>query len=40
MHDQLEAAPTTAAGVSGAGWMLVLSGLKTALETGAPLVDD
>lgn len=39
MHDQLESAPKTAAGVSGAGWMLVLSGLKTVLETGAPLVD-
>jgi hypothetical protein len=36
-HDQLEAAPKTAASVSGAGWMHVLSGLKTLLETGEPL---
>jgi uncharacterized protein YndB with AHSA1/START domain len=35
-HDQLEASPKTAAGVAG-GWMFVLSGLKTLLETGAPL---
>jgi hypothetical protein len=36
-HDQLEGAPRTAASVSGAGWMMVLSGLKTLLETGKPL---
>jgi hypothetical protein len=36
-HDQLEGAPKTAASVSGPGWMLVLSGLKTLLETGHPL---
>ena len=36
-HDQLEGAPKTAASVSGAGWMMVLSGLKTLLETGDPL---
>jgi uncharacterized protein YndB with AHSA1/START domain len=36
-HDQLEGAPKTAASVSGAGWMMVLSGLKTLLETGEPL---
>ena len=36
VHDQLEGAPKTAAGVAG-GWMRVLSGLKTLLETGAPL---
>jgi uncharacterized protein YndB with AHSA1/START domain len=36
VHDQLEASPKTAASVSG-GWMLVLSGLKTLLETGKPL---
>jgi len=36
-HDRLEGAPKTARGVSGAGWMGVLSGLKTLLETGAPL---
>jgi uncharacterized protein YndB with AHSA1/START domain len=37
VHDQLEGAPKTAAGVAGPGWMLVLSGLKTLLETGEPL---
>jgi uncharacterized protein YndB with AHSA1/START domain len=37
VHDQLEEAPKTAAAVSG-GWMFVLSGLKTLLETGEPLV--
>ena len=37
VHDQLEGAPKTAASVSGAGWMMVLSGLKTLLETGEPL---
>jgi uncharacterized protein YndB with AHSA1/START domain len=37
VHDQLEGAPKTAAGVAGAGWMRVLSGLKTLLETGEPL---
>lgn len=36
-HDQLEAAPKTARSVSGPGWMMVLSGLKTLLETGQPL---
>ncbi len=36
-HDQLEGAPKTAESVSGAGWMMVLSGLKTLLETGTPL---
>jgi uncharacterized protein YndB with AHSA1/START domain len=36
-HDQLEGAPLTAASVSGPGWMFVLSGLKTLLETGEPL---
>jgi uncharacterized protein YndB with AHSA1/START domain len=35
-HDQLEGAPKTAASVAG-GWMWVLSGLKTLLETGKPL---
>jgi uncharacterized protein YndB with AHSA1/START domain len=39
VHDQLEGAPKTAANVSGAGWMSVLSGLKTLLETGKPLID-
>jgi uncharacterized protein YndB with AHSA1/START domain len=37
VHDQLEGAPKTAQGVSGTGWMIVLSGLKTLLETGKPL---
>jgi uncharacterized protein YndB with AHSA1/START domain len=37
VHDRLEAAPRTAEMVSGAGWMFVLSGLKTLLETGEPL---
>ena len=37
VHDQLEASPKTAVSVSGIGWMLVLSGLKTLLETGKPL---
>ncbi|HZP90051.1 MAG TPA: SRPBCC family protein [Actinomycetota bacterium] len=36
VHDRLEGAPKTAASVSG-GWMLVISGLKTLLETGEPL---
>jgi uncharacterized protein YndB with AHSA1/START domain len=35
-HDQLEGSPKTAASVSG-GWMLIVSGLKTLLETGEPL---
>lgn len=34
VHDQLEGAPTTASKVEGAGWMFVLSGLKSVLETG------
>ena len=37
VHDELERAPQTAASVSGEGWMMVLSGLKTLLETGEPL---
>ena len=36
VHDKLEGAPITAREVSG-GWMYVLSGLKTLLETGEPL---
>ena len=36
-HDELERSPLTAASVSGEGWMHVLSGLKTLLETGKPL---
>ena len=38
VHDQLETSPKTAASVVGVGWMIVLSGLKTLLETGEPLV--
>lgn len=38
-HDRLEGAPGTAKSVSGTGWMYVLSGLKTLLETGTPLAD-
>lgn len=37
VHDQLEGAPKTAESVAG-GWMFVLSGLKSVLETGQPLV--
>jgi uncharacterized protein YndB with AHSA1/START domain len=37
VHDQLDASPKTALSVAG-GWMYVLSGLKTLLETGEPLV--
>jgi uncharacterized protein YndB with AHSA1/START domain len=36
VHDQLEGAPKTAESVAG-GWMYVISGLKTLLETGKPL---
>lgn len=36
IHDQLEHAPKTAQGL-GDGWAFILSGLKTWLETGAPL---
>ena len=38
-HDRLESAPKTAASVSGEGWLFVLSGLKTVVETGKPLSD-
>ena len=37
IHDRLEGAPRTASSVAGAGWMGVLSALKTLLETGEPL---
>jgi uncharacterized protein YndB with AHSA1/START domain len=37
VHDQLEGAPKTAASVAGPGWMMVLSGVKTLLETGEAL---
>jgi len=36
VHDQLEGAPKTAENVAG-GWMYILSGLKTWLETGEVL---
>jgi uncharacterized protein YndB with AHSA1/START domain len=36
VHDQLAGAPKTAENVAG-GWMYILSGLKTLLETGEPL---
>ena len=36
VHDQLEFSPKTAESVAG-GWMLVLSGLKTVVETGEGL---
>ena len=38
VHDRLEDSPRTATSVSGTGWMHVLSGLKTLLETGQPLM--
>ncbi len=37
VHDRLDGAPRTAHSVSGAGWLGVLSALKTLLETGEPL---
>jgi uncharacterized protein YndB with AHSA1/START domain len=37
VHDKLDESPKTAESVSGVGWMLVLSGLKTLVETGEPL---
>jgi uncharacterized protein YndB with AHSA1/START domain len=38
-HDRLEGAPETAASVSGPGWMFVLSGLKSLMETGSSLTE-
>jgi uncharacterized protein YndB with AHSA1/START domain len=38
-HDRLEGALKTAERVSGTGWMMVVSGLKTLLETGEPLTE-
>lgn len=35
-HDELDASPATAKGVDG-GWMFILSGLKSVVETGAGL---
>jgi uncharacterized protein YndB with AHSA1/START domain/DNA-binding transcriptional ArsR family regulator len=37
LHDRLDASPITAQSVSGAGWMFVLSNLKSWLETGEAL---
>ena len=37
-HDRLDSSPITASSVNGAGWMTVLSGLKTLLETGQSLM--
>ncbi|WP_030438336.1 SRPBCC domain-containing protein [Actinoplanes subtropicus] len=37
VHDHLEQSPKTAERVAGTGWMRVLSGLKTLLETGDAL---
>ena len=36
-HDRLEEAPITAKHVSGAGWIGVISGMKTIVETNAPM---
>ena len=36
IHDRLEGAPKTAANVAG-GWMFILCGLKTVIETGESL---
>lgn len=36
-HDQLEQSPKTAQSVAGIGWLTVVNGLKTLLETGRPL---
>lgn len=36
-HDELQNSPKTARSVAGQGWMSVLSGLKTLLETGEPI---
>jgi uncharacterized protein YndB with AHSA1/START domain len=38
-HDRLDEAPKTAASVCGPGWMFVLSGLKTLMETGSSLTE-
>jgi uncharacterized protein YndB with AHSA1/START domain len=39
VHDRLEGAPKTARSVSGTGWMYVVSGLKSLLETGKGLAE-
>jgi len=38
VHDRLEDSPKTAASVAGPGWMFVLSGLKTLVESGDAFV--
>ncbi len=38
VDDRLEDSPRTATSVSG-GWMFIISGLKTLLETGEPLAE-
>jgi uncharacterized protein YndB with AHSA1/START domain len=38
VHDELDESPKTAEHVNG-GWMFILSGLKTLLETGTALAD-
>jgi len=38
-HDRLEESPKTAQSVNGIGWLTVLNGLKTLLETGRPLFE-
>jgi uncharacterized protein YndB with AHSA1/START domain len=38
-HDRLEQSPKTAASVGGIGWLTVVDGLKTAVETGRPLFE-
>lgn len=38
VHDRLEGSPRTAAHVAG-GWMFIISGLKTLLETGEPMAE-
>lgn len=39
VHDRLENSPNTAKSVGGIGWLTVIDGLKTLLETGQPLFD-
>lgn len=37
-HDRLENSPKTAQSVGGIGWLTVVNGLKTLLETGQPML--
>lgn len=39
VHDRLENSPKTARSIGGIGWLTVVDGLKTLLETGQPLFD-